>query len=544
MAANNKKPKCPNCGSRNNTISSSFRRSCADCRKTFPKDGTYRKPPQPPPNPEKCPQCGKIASHKRSGSGNSRPKVKCMTCGRLWTQGMHAVDAPVPVSGDVFLITCATNDTPVHLPFLRAMEACKDKRSARIDIIPIRYKNPTSQNEAARVITYGKQVMPYLVDKRLQLCKGLQVLADIKTQPTAVNPLSSMDGLTGTDSCIVGHPRVALEPVATRGHELPKLMLTTGSVTRANYSQTLAGSRGEFNHVHGAVVVEVNRKSGRFHMRHINATSSGAFIDLDTEYLPDGTTQPAGRALAMILGDVHAELHDKAAIAATREQVSVLNPRRIVFHDVHNHGTASHHSTVWERFARRVTGRDKVADELQTTAAMIDSFYRHGQETVIISSNHHDHLGKWLADHRNGDDMQNAGVYHRAKSAVLGAIEKTGKIPDIFALIMKPLLKHPATFVSNGDSYQVGGIELGMHGHEGPNGSRGSAKALNKIGVKSVIAHNHAPHTVGGCMQVGTLSLLNMGYNTGPSSWLHSNVVIYANGKRSHLHIIDGEWRA
>lgn len=456
---------------------------------------------------------------------------------------MHSIDKPATITGDTFIVTCATNDTRVNVPFLRALELYAKRNAARIVVIPIRYKNPTSQNEAARVITYGKQVLPYLVDTRLQPCKGLQILADIKTQPTAVQPLASMDGLTGTDSCIVGHTSVALESVATRGHELPKLMMTTGAVTHANYSQTVAGSRGEFNHVFGAVIVQVDRASGLFHLRHVNATSSGAFIDLDTEYLPDGTTQPAGRAQALVLGDVHAELHDPGAIAATREQVAALNPKRVIFHDVHNHGSASHHSTVWERFARRVTGRDKVAGELQTTAAMIDSFHRAGQETVIISSNHHDHLGKWLADHRNGDDMTNAGLYHRAKAAVLGAIEKTGTIPDIFALIMRPLLNHPARFVSNGDSYQVSGIEIGMHGHEGPNGSRGSAKSLNKIGSKSIIGHSHTPRIVGGCYQVGTLSLLNMGYNTGPSSWLNSNVVIYANGKRSHLHVIGGKWR-
>ena len=543
MTANKKKPACPSCKSMNNYVSASTRRKCKDCGKSFPIDGKYRKPAQPPPQAETCPQCSSAEPPRRRGSRNGRYKVACKSCGYSWSAGRYAVAKPTKVDGDVFVISCAVNDTSVHGPFLRALEGYAAKRNARLIIIPIRYKNPTSQAEGEKPYTYAKSLLPYLVDDRLQPCAGLQILADIKTQPTAVNPLANMDGLTGTDSCIVGHPRLALEPVATRGHELPKLMLTTGAVTRANYSRTVAGSRGEFNHVHGAVVVEVSRKSGKFHLRHINATGSGSFIDLDTEYLPDGTTQAAGRPLALVLGDVHAELHDPAAIAATRQQIAMLNPRRVVLHDVHNHGSASHHLNVWERFARRVTGTDKVGEELQKTAAMIDSFYRPGQETVIISSNHHDHLGKWLADHRNGDDMQNAGLYHRAKAAVLGAIEKAGTIPDIFALIMRPMLKSPARFVGNGDSYQVGGVELGMHGHEGPNGSRGSAKSLNKIGVKSIVGHGHAPHTVGGCMQVGTLSLLKMGYNTGPSSWMHGNVIEYANGKRSHLHIIDGEWR-
>lgn len=541
--ATKKKPDCPACGSQNNYISASTRRQCKDCGKSFPIDGKYRKPPIPPAPVEQCPKCQAAASPRRRGSGNGRHKATCRSCGYSWTLGHNSIAKPEPIDGDVFVVTCAVNDTPVHAPFLRAVESYAAKRNARIVIIPIRYKNPTSQQETAKPVSYAKSVMPYLVETRLQPCKGLQILADIKTQPTAAQPLASMDGLTGTDSCIVGHPRLALEPVATRGHELPKLMLTTGAVTRPNYSRTVAGSRGEFNHVHGAVVVEVNRKTGRYHLRHINATSAGSFIDLDTEYLPDGTTRAAGRPLALVLGDVHAELHDPAAIASTREQIAALNPRRVVLHDVHNHGSASHHLTVWERFARRVTGKDRVAEELKTTAGMIDSFYRPGQETVVVSSNHHDHLGKWLADHRNGDDMTNAGLYHKAKASVLAAIEKAGTIPDIFALVIRPTLKHPARFLTERDSYQVGGVELAYHGDKGPNGSRGSAKSLNKIGVKSIIGHSHSPRIVGGCYQAGTLSLLDMGYNAGPSSWMHGNVVVYSSGKRTHLHIIDGEWR-
>lgn len=539
--------KCPRCGHHESTISGTNRRMCRSCRKSFPADGRYVRPPTAPLPKERCPKCG-VADHPISGgSGNSRLKSCCRHCGHKWTRGAHAVDAPQPARDDVdvFVWTCAVNDTPVFGQFLRAMEGYVAHRRGSLGVIPIRYKNPTSQREAEQPITYAKQVVRYLVETRQQLCRGLQVLADIRPQPTAVNPLASMEGLTGTDSCIVGHPRIALEPVATRGHELPKLVWTTGAVTRPNYSRTLAGGRGEFNHVYGALVVEIDRRRGIFHVRSLLATSSGSFIDLDTEYLPDGTNRPSQPALALVLGDGHAEKADPNAVRAAREQQAVVKPRRLVWHDVYNHGSGSHHNTVWERFKRRVTGTDRVLDELHATAALIDSFHVRGQETVVVSSNHHDHLGRWLADSRNGDDMQNAGIYHRAKAAVMAEIERLREIPDIFGLVLAPMLKHHARFLTERDSYAVAGIELAYHGDKGPNGAKGSAKSLNKIGVKSIIGHSHSPRIVGGCYQTGTLSLLDMGYNTGPSSWLHSNVVIYANGKRTHLHSVGahGEWR-
>jgi hypothetical protein len=83
-----------------------------------------------------------------------------------------------------------------------------------------------------------------------------------------------------------------------------------------------------------------------------------------------------------------------------------------------------------------------------------------------------------------------------------------------------------------------------MHGHLGPNGARGSIRAFGKIGVRSIVGHGHGPGIKDGVMQVGTSSYLRLGYNKGPSSWLHAHGALYQNGKRSLLIIINGRWRA
>jgi hypothetical protein len=530
---------CVYCKSENTFGWSAGRRKCGDCGKSY-LSTPYQKDILPPAT-DVC-DCGAAKAVRignRARTGISR--VRCSQCKKTWLEGAKRKPDDAAAKR-VLVVTSAVNDTRVNSKFLATLKVYCEARNAQLVVIPIRYKNPTSQAEGKQEPTWAAVLAPYLYDRRMKACAGLQVLADIKIQPTAVDPLSGLDTLTGTDCGIFGHPKVAMRSVATRGHELPKLLLTTGAVTLPVYSDSKAGKKGEFHHVHGAVIVETTNKA--FHLRHIHAASDGSFIDLDKKYSAAGiTTAPPP---TLVLGDIHAERADPKVMAATAEIQKVLKPRRLVCHDVLDFGSASHHNSFWERFARRVKGTDKVAEELKLTAALLDSLHRKGQEVVIVSSNHHDHLGRWLADHRNGDDVQNAGIYHRAKAAVLSAIESSrGKVPNIFQLILEPLLKKPITFLGDGDSLSVSGIELGFHGHRGANGARGSAKSFDRIGAKTVVGHGHAPGIEGGCFQTGTSSLLDMGYNLGaPSSWLQSHVVIYGNGKRSHIHIIDGEWRA
>ena len=76
------------------------------------------------------------------------------------------------------------------------------------------------------------------------------------------------------------------------------------------------------------------------------------------------------------------------------------------------------------------------------------------------------------------------------------------------------------------DSYVIKNIKTFMHGDKRPNGECGSHRNLNKIDVKSFVGHSHSLGIFGGCWQVGTSFLVRMGYNSGPSSWMHTHCVI------------------
>src|SRR3546814_337856 len=83
-----------------------------------------------------------------------------------------------------------------------------------------------------------------------------------------------------------------------------------------------------------------------------------------------------------------------------------------------------------------------------------------------------------------------------------------------------------------------------MHGHLGPNGARGGAAAFAKMGRKANVGHSHQAGIYDGIFTAGTSSNLDMGYNRGPSSWSHSDVLTYKNGKRTIITHWNGKWRA
>ena len=103
--------------------------------------------------------------------------------------------------------------------------------------MPIRYNNPSAMT-SSKDCKWPAIIEPFLLSDDFKPCKGLQVMGSIKIQPTATRPLSSLDTISGTDSVIFGHPKVAMRSVATKADSMAKLMYTTGSLTKKNYSDS------------------------------------------------------------------------------------------------------------------------------------------------------------------------------------------------------------------------------------------------------------------------------------------------------------------
>ena len=105
---------------------------------------------------------------------------------------------------NVFVVTAAQNATPVHKGFLKALETYCNSRNAELIAVPLRYKNPTSRWTASQANeeVWDDALTPYLCNERKRLNKNLVVLGDVKTQPTAVNPLTGYEALTHGESSL------------------------------------------------------------------------------------------------------------------------------------------------------------------------------------------------------------------------------------------------------------------------------------------------------------------------------------------------------
>lgn len=452
-----------------------------------------------------------------------------------------------------FVITAAQNATPIHEGFLKALKRYCEEEDAELIVIPLRYKNPTSKwtESQANEEQWSPALAPYLYNQRKKLNDNLILMADVKTQPTAEKPLSGFEGITHGESGIFGHTKLQLLTVPTPQGKYPKILTTTGAITLPNYTDSKAGKKGEFHHVFGACVVDIFGK--KFHMYQINALKDGSFIHLDREYFPTKKSRKAKRPHAVVFGDTHRKFIDDDVEQATfgpEGIVATLNPTHLIFHDLHDgYAENPHHfGNPFVALAKHKAGFDDVHKEIAEDASWLTRVV--GKRTgVIVSSNHDNFLWRWVINNDWRLDPKNSSFYLHTALFMVNNTKMTDQgssTPDPFAYWMSQMIDNAKTnlvCLKMDESLMLGGVELGMHGHMGPNGSRGSRQNLRRIGVKSIIGHTHSPGIEEGCYQVGTSSPLSLEYTGGPSSWLNTHAVVYANGKRSLINVIDGLWR-
>jgi hypothetical protein len=498
-----------------------------------------------------CPKCKSsnttVVGNDQRASGTFR-KVKCKDCKKITNVKVYDLTKETLGTMEdkaVHVFTAAVNATKAHKASLAALEHYCKHNDAQLHVITMRYKN-LSHAKGEDDAWYDPLLVPYLYNRREEVFPGLTVVGDIKILPTAARPLSGLDSLTGSNCGIFAHTKVSMESIATKGHDLPKLLYTTGAITVPDFSDSTAGKKGEFHHSLGAVVVE--RDGDLFHMRNISMQGNGSFYDLDKYYTAQGV-EKAKPILALVAGDLHAERHDPANLEATfmaKDSIAArLKPSRIVLHDALDFGSAGHHNNFFEQFKRHHQGRGCVKSELDITYALMDRIAAKCKEVIVVDSNHNNHFMQWLESDKHANDLQNAEIFAQTRAGILPEIRTKGFCDPFEWWARKQLKSYRKTkFLGPNDSYAVHKIELGFHGDRGTNGARGSAMGLSKIGAKTIIGHSHSPKIVDGCYQTGTSSLLDLGYNKGASSWLHSHVIIYPNGKRTHIHVINGRYCA
>lgn len=464
---------------------------------------------------------------------------------------------------DSLVFVCAVNNSKVNERFLSALLEFCDKNNSKLVVLPIRYKNPSMLNDSEEVY-YDSKIVPYLVENNFDLHGNIRVLGGIKVQATVDSPLSGIEGLSKGSSVIVPHPQLALRTLPRQTEKYPAIATTTGAITEKFYSNTKSGFKAGFNHSFSAVLVEYDDSDDHF-IRHLNFDGAG-FFDLGTyygdsqfnedNYIEDVWIEPGQRSVvALVTGDSHVMFHDsevaQATFFASDSITKTLNPEVIVRHDVLDFFSRSHHSkNDWIlNYAKHHEGKaGNIQTELEEVIEFINDTTPKDTKNVIVASNHNNHLKRWLLESDPKTDPENALLYHWLSYNVLkhtkivdGTVVQT---PDPFRLYCEGKMTRETVFLGESDSYKIMGIEVGLHGHVGVNGARGSAKAFSNVPMKTISAHQHTVNIDKGAYVVGTSSKFKLPYVKGLSSWDHAHCIIHANGKRQLIFIRNGKWRA
>src|SRR6185312_14590381 len=453
-----------------------------------------------------CPRCGQAMVKWSKAPASGKPRWACVTghpntkSGRKIcyittnpnvpprgqnskTRGQAPVFRRTKAGTTIFVITSAQNATPKHKGFYAALEQyCNHRSAAARFVIPTRYKNPTSRwTDSQEGAEWWDIPRTDLLSTRLQLNQNITILGDIKTQPTASSPLVGYDAITGLSSGVLGHTKLAQRCIPTPQNKLPKILTTTGACTVANYTDSRAGKLGEFHHSLSALVVEIHGKT--FHLRQLCANKDGSFIDLDTLYTPDSVTA-AGRPLALVMGDTHVDFIDKAVKRATFDKggiIDTLKPLALVWHDLLDAYSVNphHRGNPFNALAKRLGGLDDARAEVQRAVEFIDRHTPKGVESIVVASNHDDMLRRWIIANDWKLDPINAAFYLETALAMVKGTRLTDSgttYPSPFPYWVEKLSKVKPRVLNGSESYTLGGIELAMHGDQGPNGARGSIR--------------------------------------------------------------------
>lgn len=445
-----------------------------------------------------------------------------------------------------FIITWAQNATNVHSNFLENVEGYANKINANIHVIAGRYKNPTSTWTANQESDewWHSSVVKYLDANRHDIHKYMSIMSDVKIQPTAVNPMTGLYGLSGINSCIFGSPKTQLEMIPVLEGQKPKMMLTTGSCTVKNYTDSKAGKKGEFHHTLGFVIVEI-KDDETFYVRQVTADNDGNFYDLNNRVYRNENGEVSIDTIdeieGIVLGDMHFGSEDKDVCVATHKILEKIKPKNVVLHDIFDGFSISHHhmKDAFLQYYKELNNKNSLKGEIDYMLECLREFEKYNN-VIIVKSNHDEHLDRWLkdGDWKKQPTAKNSLDYMNYSSILLQQYASDENPIGVIPFVVKEKFPNFIT-LNRSETYKIKDWEISNHGDVGSSGSRGSLQQFRRLNTKTIIGHSHTPGRKDGVIQVGTSTKLRLSYNKGASSWLNSHAIIHKDGKAQQIHFID-----
>lgn len=445
---------------------------------------------------------------------------------------------------NVYFITTAVTGCEAHEGFLESIATfCKQRNAC---LLTLTATDPASN---AGFLVHPSIPKEGIVFGDLALNDNLY-LSSIKLSAKHIDPITGLSRIGQRNgSFIYASPKQRLKMTSTSNRQHNHAIMTTGAVTKPDYSterymSERTGYIATEDHIIGGIIVEIvdDRK---FHFRQVQADRRGHFVDLGTFYR--GTKIESLQPEALVLGDWHSGETDPDAahhfVFGPSSVRAVTKPRKIVIHDGFNGKSINHHEEKNRVLRAQLSKSNHLSlqDELAGYCADLNklSSYDHIDEVIIVKSNHDEFLERYLAEAKYVDEPHNHLIGLKLAAEMVEGRNPLESGIDWLGLKNKDKF----VWLDRDEDYKIANVEVGAHGDKGSNGARGSLRAMESAYGQSVSGHSHTAEILRGAWQVGTCSLLNLSYNKGPSSWSHTSCLIYGNGMRQLISVIDGDWQ-
>jgi hypothetical protein len=434
------------------------------------------------------------------------------------------------------IITWAQAVTPIHEELWENILVYAEEHDAKIVVIPGTYLNNNSPFMWKRTYAWDDRLTDYLYATEASIHNHLSIIADTDIVPTAKRPLRNLQGVTGIESSIVGHPRQQMVISPTMKNRRRKFMFSTGSITKPNYRRARVGKEATQYHRMGFLFVE-NITDDNFVARHIHAEEDGSFQDLIYR-VEKGKVSLKNDWKAMIFGDTHLSKEDKDMLDESRRLFDIGKCEQSIWHDLFDGYSINHHEAkdYVEQVIKAKKGLHCLESELVYNMEFIDKWK--DTNMVIVPSNHPDWIDQWVRLNRGIKDSYNAPLFNRFQSLLFDEEAPKG----LYAYVVEENFEDEVICLDRDESYEICGIEINNHGDLGSNGAKGTPETFAKLPHPVVSGDKHFCYTIDDAYGVGISSIMDHKYNKGMSSWAQSNGIILSNGRFQHLIYFEGKF--
>lgn len=439
-----------------------------------------------------------------------------------------------------FVITTAVNNKKVFKPFYNSIKNYCTRNNAKLLLIPCadifsKFKtenywnfDPLLKNET-------------FVFKDAKLNDNL-FICSIKMSAKHINPTVGLYRIAQNyGSYIFASPKQDLEYSVSSpyNNKIPSAMMTTGAITVADYETDRYMSErvsyiAENDHIMGAIIVEI-QDDKIFHFRQIQAAENGSFIDMGIMYNQKSVKNVNTH---IVLGDWHSGETDPVVKKATEKLCKKLNVKNAFVHDIFNGTSISHHD--YEDSVKMAKQELLLEDELQIVGKELNDIGSWIQDKIyVVKSNHDLWINQYLRNNDYAEDSQNQYLACDLWRQLHDNIDPLKYGVEVYGGLKN---KNKVYWFGIDEPFSIGGVYLSAHGHVGKSGKRNpTLKELEKAYSSCIVGHIHSGAIYKKVFRVGK-STGRLPYQVGPDTNTSTHCLLYDNGMRQLINIIDGNF--